>query len=244
MVRLESSAAAVVDSSWKANPQRRQVGKMYFNRLVDRRFDLTGNSTTIGREVRGGVVTFLAMSYIIFVQPAVLSGAGMDFGAVMTVTCLASALATLLMAIGANYPVALAPCMGENFFFVTVVTGVVTGYRVSWQAALAAVFLSGVFFVLLSAFRFREKIIDSLPDSLKHAIPAGIGLFIAFIGLQQAGIVEARPGSMVGLGHLDSPVALLSLFGLVVTAVLMARRISGAILFGMLATAAVGLAAG
>ncbi|RLB58074.1 MAG: NCS2 family permease [Deltaproteobacteria bacterium] len=212
--------------------------------MLERWFELSAHGTTVRAEVRGGVVTFLTMSYIIFVQPGVLASAGMDFGAVLVATCLSSALATVIMALGANYPVALAPCMGENFFFVTVVSGVVTGQKVGWQAALAAVFLSGVLFLLLAAFRFREKIIDALPRSLKFAIPAGIGLFIAFIGLQQGGLVVAAPGSMVKLGDLGSPVALLSLFGLVVTAALMARRVTGAILLGILATTALGLASG
>ncbi len=208
---------------------------------LERIFQLSVHKTTVLAEARGGLVTFLTMSYIIFVQPGVLSAVGMDFGAVMVATCLSSALATFIMAFGANYPVALAPCMGENFFFVTVCMGVVTGTKVPWQIALAAVFVSGVLFLLLSAVRLREIIIESLPLSLKFAIPVGIGLFIAFIGLQQGGLVVAAPGSMVALGTLSSGPALLTLFGLLVTAVLITMRMRGAILFGLLVTAIAGL---
>jgi len=208
---------------------------------LDRFFGLSASGTTVRQELRGGLVTFLTMSYIIFVQPGVLQQAGMDFGAVMVATCLASALATFVMAFGANYPVALAPCMGENFFFLTVCLGVVTGFKIPWQVALAAVLVSGVLFLLLSAFRLREAIFDALPQSLKFAIPVGIGLFIAFIGLQQAGLVVAAPGSMVKLGRLSSGPALLSLGGLVLTAALLALRVRGAILFGLLATTLAGL---
>jgi adenine/guanine/hypoxanthine permease len=209
--------------------------------LLQRFFKLQENNTSVRAEVRGGLVTFLTMSYIIFVQPGVLSAAGMDFGAVMVATCLASALATFVMAFGANYPVALAPCMGENFFFVTVVTGVVTGTVVSWQVALAAVFLSGLLFLVLSLFKLREAIVDALPLSLKYAIPVGIGVFIAFIGMQQGGLVVAAKGSMVKLGDLASGPALLTLFGLLLTSVLLVLRVKGAILFGLLASTLAGL---
>ncbi len=212
--------------------------------LIERIFQLTARGTSLRAEARGGVVTFLTMSYIIFVQPMVLQAAGMDFGAVMVATCLASAFATLVMAFGANYPVALAPCMGENFFFVSVCAGAVTGAPVPWPAALAAVLASGVLFLLLSAFRFREAIMEKLPLSLKHAIPAGIGLFIAFIGLQQGGLVRAAPGSMVGLGDLGSGPALLTLGGLVFTGVLLSLRVPGAFLWGLLASTAAALPLG
>lgn len=212
--------------------------------LIERIFQLSARGSSVRAEVRGGVVTFLTMSYIIFVQPGVLRAAGMDFGAVMVATCLASALATLVMAFGANYPVALAPCMGENFFFVSVCAGAVTGAPVPWPAALAAVLVSGVLFLLLSAFRFREALVEKLPQALKHAIPAGIGLFIAFIGLQQGGLVAAAPGSMVRLGDLASGPALLTLGGLVFIGVLLALRIPGAFLWGLLASTAAALPLG
>ncbi len=209
--------------------------------MLQRLFRLSEHGTTVRAEVRGGLVTFLTMSYIIFVQPGVLAAAGMDFGAVMVATCLASALATFVMAFGANYPVALAPCMGENFFFVTVVLGVVTGSAVSWRIALAAVFVSGVLFLLLSLFRLREAIIAALPLSLKYAIPAGIGMFIALIGMQQGGLVVAAKGSMVKLGDLSSGPVLLTLFGLVLTSVLLVLKVRGAILWGLLAATLAGL---
>jgi AGZA family xanthine/uracil permease-like MFS transporter len=214
------------------------------NNVLERWFGLSRAGTSVRAEVRGGLVTFLAMSYIIFVQPAVLSGAGMDFGAVMVASCISSALATLVMALWANYPVALAPCMGENFFFVSVVAGVVTGSKVPWQTALAAVFVSGMLFLLLSLVKLREALIDRLPASLKFAIPAGIGLFIAFIGMQNLGLVVAAPGSMVRLGNLASGPVLLGLGGLLLCAVLMALRVAGAMLWSMMAVLAAGLLLG
>jgi adenine/guanine/hypoxanthine permease len=187
-------------------------------------------------EIVAGATTFAALSYIIFVQPAVLSGAGMDFGAVMTATCLASALATLLMGLLANYPIAVAPAMGHNFFFVSVVTQL----GVPWPVALGADFLAGALFVLLAAFRFREAIIDAVPPCLKAAIPVGIGLLIAFVGMQWGGIVVANPGSLVRLGRLTAPPALLTLSGFALIAVLHLRRVPGAILIGVVVTAAAG----
>jgi len=209
--------------------------------LLERLFRLSEHGTTARRELRGGAVTFLTMSYIIFVQPAVLGLTGMDPGAVMTATCVASALATLVMAFGANYPVALAPCMGENFFFVTVAGLTVAGQQVGWRGALAAVFVSGVLFLGLSLFKVRERIFHAIPGSLRHAIAAGIGVFIALIGLSEAGVVVNNPHALVTLGDLSAGTPLLALFGLALTAALMARRVPGAILLGMLATALVGL---
>ncbi len=206
--------------------------------LLERLFRLQENGTTISAELRGGLITFMTMSYIIFVQPAVLSRAGMDFGAVMAATCISSAIAIFLMAFLANYPIALAPGMGENFFFTYTV---VLGMGISWQTALGAVFLSGVTFILLSAVRIREMVIEAIPPSLQHAIAAAIGLFIAFIGLQQAGVVVGNPGSLVQLGDVTRPPVLLMLFGLIVTAVLLIRKVPGAILWGMIVTALVGL---
>ena len=206
--------------------------------LLERIFRLQENGTTVATELRGGLITFLTMSYIIFVQPAVLSQAGMDFGAVMTATCISSAVAIFIMAFLANYPIALAPGMGENFFFTYTV---VLGMGISWQVALGAVFISGVAFILLSAVRLREMVIEAIPPSLQHAIAAAIGLFIAFIGLQQAGVVVGNPGSLVQLGDITSPPILLMFVGLIVTAVLMVRKVPGAILWGMVATALIGL---
>lgn len=209
--------------------------------MWERWFRLAEHGTTVRTEVRGGVVTFLTMSYIIFVQPAVLGMAGMEPGAVMTATCVASALATLIMAFGANYPVALAPCMGENFFFVTVAGLSVGGVTVGWQGALAAVLVSGLLFLGMSLFKVRERIFEAIPSSLRHAIAVGIGLFIALIGLHEGGIVVNNPFALVTLGDLSKGVPLLSLFGLLVISALLARRVRGAILIGMLVTALAGL---
>jgi AGZA family xanthine/uracil permease-like MFS transporter len=210
-------------------------------RILERVFKLQENGTTIATEARGGLITFLTMSYIIFVQPAILSQAGMDFGAVMAATCIASAAAIFLMGFLANYPIALAPGMGENFFFTYTV---VLGMGISWQVALGAVFISGVAFILLSAFRIREMVIEAIPPSLQHAIAAAIGLFIAFIGLQQAGIVVGNPGSLVQLGDITSPPVLLAFGGLLITSVLLVRNVRGAILWGMIATALIALPLG
>jgi len=216
--------------------------------IFERIFRLSQNNTTIKTEIRAGVVTFMTMCYIIFVQRAVLgspppSGAGMDPGAVVVVTCLVSAIGTFLMGFIANYPVALAPCMGENFFFVSVAGMTVGGSIVGWKTALAAVFLSGALFLFLSIFKFREMVFESIPSSLKNAIAGGIGAFITLIGLQRAGIVTANPYTGFSLGNLTSPAVCLSIFGLVLTGILMVRRIKGAFLWGILVTGAVGLVA-
>jgi AGZA family xanthine/uracil permease-like MFS transporter len=181
------------------------------------------------------------MAYLIFVQPTVLSAAGMDFGAVMTATCLASGIATLMMAFFANYPIAVAPAMGHNFFFAFTVC---IGMGVPWQVALGGVAIAGVIFIVTATVGLRERLIVAIPGSLKHAIAVGIGLIIALIGLQWGGIVAASPGTLVTLGDLSTPPALLTIFGLVVTAVLLARRMPGAVLTGILLSACVGLLTG
>ena len=187
-----------------------------------------------------GLTTFLTMAYIVFVQPAVLSAAGMDFGAVMVATCLSTAIATALMALLANYPIAVAPAMGHNFFFAY---SVVVGMKVPWQVALGAVAIAGLVFVLTAGIGLRERVITAIPPSLKHAIAAGIGLLIAMVGLQWAGLVVAAPGTLVTLGNLHSRPVAVALVGLAVTAALMARGVTGALLWGILASAAVGVAA-
>jgi AGZA family xanthine/uracil permease-like MFS transporter len=199
--------------------------------MLRRLFHLDEQGTDVRTEVLGGVTTFMTMAYIVFVNPAVLSGAGMDFGAVMTATCLSAAIATIAMGLLANYPIALAPGMGENFFFLTVCVTM----GVAWQVGLAAVFISGVVFILLTFLRIREMIIDAIPMSLKHAIAVGIGLFIAYIGLVGAGIAEkSDTGMLMRLGELSRPPTLVACAGLVVTITLMARRVKGAILIGIL----------
>ena len=211
--------------------------------MFERFFRLAENRTTIRIEVLAGVTTFLTMAYIIFVQPAVLSGAmfnhptGMDFGAVATATCLAAALATALMALLARYPIAQAPGMGENFFFVfsAIPAAAAAGFANSWQVALGMVFVSGVAFLLLSVIGLREMIFNSISPGMKHGIAAGIGLFIAFIGLQNAGLIVKDPGTAVKLNpHLGSVDLIVFFIGLLTSAALQARRIRGSIFWGIL----------
>jgi AGZA family xanthine/uracil permease-like MFS transporter len=209
--------------------------------MLERWFRLRENRTTVGREALGGVTTFLTLSYIIFVQPGVLEQAGMSFQAVMVATCLASALATILMAFLANYPIALAPGMGENFFFVYTLVG---SYGLTWQQALAATFVAGVAFMFLALFGLRSKAVNAIPASLKTGIAAGIGLFITLIGMQYGRLVVAHPATLLQLGDLRSPVALTTLAGLLVTIALLGLRVRGAILLGILAAALVGSAFG
>ncbi|MFQ5882967.1 MAG: NCS2 family permease [Candidatus Methylomirabilales bacterium] len=210
-------------------------------RVLERWFKLTEVGTDVKTEVIAGVTTFMTMAYIIVVQPTVLMAAGMDFGAVLVATCLSSALATILMAFFANYPIALAPAMGHNFFFTYTV---VLGMDVSWQTALGAVFISGSLFIFLSFFGLREAVIHVVPESLKHAIAVGIGLLIALVGLQWSGIVVDAPGTLVGLGHLKSPPVLLALFGLGIMSILLVLGVKGAILWGIGASTLVGLVSG
>ena len=207
----------------------------------DRYFRLRENHTTVRTELLGGATTFMTMSYIIFVQPAILSQAGMDKGAVMAATCIASAVATLLTGLLANYPIAQAPAMGHNIFFAVIVCGTM-GY--SWKVALGAVFISGVAQIILSCVGFYGKLVEAVPDALKHAIAVGIGLLIALIGLEYGGVVVSSPGTYVGLGELTSRPVLLVLFGVVLSAILMTRKVPGAILLGILATALLGIPLG
>jgi AGZA family xanthine/uracil permease-like MFS transporter len=208
-------------------------------------FQLEAHGTTLQREVIGGITTFLAMSYIIFVQPGVLSQAGMDFRAVMGATCLAAALSTFLMGLLANYPVALAPGMGENFFFVYTLCGVAPlGFGLTWQQALAAVLLAGIFFVLLTLSGIRTQVVNSIPNSLKCGIAAGIGLFITLIGAEYGGLVVSAPGTLVRMGDLGHPVTLVTVLGVLVTLVLLAFRVRGAILAGILVTTVIAAALG
>jgi len=193
-----------------------------------------------------GLTTFLTMSYIIFIQPAVLANAGMDFGAVMTATCIASAIGTFLMGLMANYPVAMAPAMGHNFFFAFMICGPVAmgGMGYPWQIALGANFIAGVLFIIMSRWGVREMIMNSIPASLKHAIAVGIGLLIAFLGLQWGGLIIASPGTLVTMGSLKSPVVILTIIGVTITALLMARKINGAIFWGIVSAALIGIPLG
>jgi AGZA family xanthine/uracil permease-like MFS transporter len=210
-------------------------------RWLEKRFQLTSHGTTVKIEALAGLTTFLTMAYIIFVQPAVLAACGMDAGAVLVATCLSAALATTLMALLANYPLAVAPAMGHNFFFAY---SVVIAMKVPWRVALGAVAIAGIIFVATAGIGLRERLITAIPTSIKHAIAAGIGLLIALVGLEWAGLVVASPGTLVALGDLRSRPVLLAVGALVVTAVLMARRVPGAFLWGIVAATAAGLPLG
>ncbi len=204
-------------------------------------FGLADRGSNIRTELGAGLATFLTMSYIIFVQPAVLGAAGMDKGAVFTATCLASALACFIMGLYANYPIAQAPLMGENFFFTY---AVVLGMGYTWEKALALVFISGLVFLALTLTKLREKLVDAVPENLKYAIASGIGLFVALIGFKEAGLVIASPSTLVKLGAITSAPVLCALLGLVVMAVLFARKVKGAVLIGILVSGAAAWAAG
>lgn len=200
------------------------------------RFEELG--TNYRTEFMAGLTTFLAMAYILFVNPNVLGVTGMDEGAVFTATAIAAAVGTFIMGVLARYPVALAPGMGLNAFFAYTV---VLGYGIPWQTALAGVLASGIIFILLTISGLREKIINMIPANLKLAVGAGIGFFIAFIGFQNAGIIIANEATLVGLGDLASPNVLLAIFGLVVSVILLSMNIRGGIFYGMIITSIVGM---
>ncbi len=209
--------------------------------MLERLFRLSAAGTTTRRELVAGVTTFLTMAYIIFVQPTVLSAAGMDRGAVLTATCLASAIGTLLMALLANYPIAVAPAMGHNFFFAFTV--VVAG-GTPWTVALGCVAIAGTIFIVTAGVGLRERVITAIPQTLKQAIGVGIGLPTALIGLEWSGLIVAAPGTLVTLGRLTSAPVGLALGTLALAAVLVARGVRGALLISMAISTAVGLASG
>ena len=213
--------------------------------FLNKYFKLGENKTTVRTEVLAGLTTFMTMAYILAVNPDILSAAGMDKGAVFTATALASLVATLVMALYAKLPFALAPGMGLNAFFAFTV---VLGMGHSWQFALTAVFLEGLIFIALTAFNIREMIVNSIPNNMKHAISVGIGLFIAFIGLKNAGIIVSNPATFVALGDVtnltDNAGAVVALLALVLTGVLLALKVKGALLIGILAGTVIGLAFG
>ncbi|MBQ2615651.1 MAG: NCS2 family permease [Synergistaceae bacterium] len=210
-------------------------------------FRIRETGTTFMTEVLAGITTFVTMSYIIFVNPNILSNTGMDFNALVVVTCLASALGTFVMAILADYPIALAPGMGLNAFFAfgVVLNMKINGAPVTWQMALAAVFIEGAIFAVLTLTSIREAIMNSIPKSLKIGISAGIGLFIAFIGLQSAGIVVNNDATLLGLGQLrgNTPM-MLSMLGLLIMAVLTAWNVKGALLLGIIIVTGIAAALG
>ncbi|MFW5796822.1 MAG: NCS2 family permease [Alkalispirochaeta sp.] len=204
-------------------------------------FQLKEHNTTVRVEVIAGITTFLTMAYILAVNPSILSATGMPADSLFTATALASLVGTLFMALVAKLPFALAPGMGLNAFFAF---AVVQGMGYSWQFALTAVFLEGIIFLVLSFFNIREAIIDLIPANIKRAISVGIGLFIAFIGMQNAGIIVNSDATLVGLGSLGDPVALLAVVGLVLTVVMLAFKVTGALLWGILITTVIGIPIG
>ncbi|MEH3107692.1 MAG: NCS2 family permease [Sphingomonas fennica] len=208
---------------------------------LERRFSLSERGTSVRTEVAAGATTFLTMAYIVLVNPAILGQAGMPVAAVAAATCLAAAFASIAMGLVANVPLALAPGMGLNAYFSFVV---VQGMGVPWPAALACVFLSGVAFLLLTLAGIRQLIVAAIPPHLLAAVAGGIGLFIAFVGLRNAGIVVNSPATGVTLGNLRDPAPALAIFGLLLVAALSARRVRGAILIGIVVTAALGWAIG
>ena len=205
---------------------------------MEKFFKLKERGTTVSKEVVGGITTFLAMAYILAVNPGMLSETGMPFGGVFTATAIASAIATLVMAFLANLPVALAPGMGLNAFFTYTVC---FGMGCTWQFALTAVLLEGLLFILLSVFGVREAIINSIPASLRKAVAVGIGLFICLIGLTNGGVTASDTGTIIGFVNLNVPSALVAIIGLVITIVLFIMNVPGAILIGIILTTIVGI---
>lgn len=209
--------------------------------MLERFFQLEAHGTTVRTELLAGLTTFLTMAYIVVVNPVILGAAGIPVAAVAVATCLASGFASILMGLLSNYPLALAPGMGLNAYFTYTV---VKGMGLAWQTALGCVFLSGLAFLLLTVAGVRQLIISAVPRSLFAAVAGGIGLFIAFIGFADAGIVVAKSGTIVGLGNLTAPTPALALLGLVIIAVLQAMRIKAAMLLGILTTAVIAWVSG
>lgn len=210
-------------------------------KMLEKLFGFNPRETRVRTEILAGITTFLTMAYILAVNPNILSATGMDKGALFTTTVVASAFATLLMALYAKLPFGLAPGMGLNAFFAYTVC-LTLGY--SWQFALTAVLLEGIIFILLTITNLREKIVDALPLTLRNAIGAGIGLFIAFIGLQNAGIIVNNDATLISLGDITSGSALLGIIGLLVTSILLIKRVRGALLIGILLTTVIGIPMG
>ncbi len=203
---------------------------------MEKFFKLKEHNTTVSTEVTAGITTFMTMAYILIVNPDLLSAAGMDRGAVFTATALAACLGTILMGLFANYPFALASGMGLNAYFAFAVAP-----RFGWQVALLAVFIEGIIFLLLSLINVREALFDAVPTSLKHAVTVGIGLFIAFVGLQSAGVITQDPVVGVALGDITDIRVILAMVGIVLTMILVAKKVKGALFFGIIGTYAIGL---
>ena len=208
---------------------------------LDHQFQLSTQQTSIRREAVAGLTTFVSMAYILFVNPSVLGTAGMNKGAVFTATALASIIGCLLMAFLANYPMAIAPGLADNAFFTY---SVVLSLGIPWQKAMTGVFVASVLFTILSFMKVREIVINAIPHDLKLAMASGIGLFIAFVGLKEGGLVVASKASLVTLGSLAVPTTWLTICGIFVIGILMARQVPGAIFYGMLSTMIIGLITG
>jgi AGZA family xanthine/uracil permease-like MFS transporter len=206
--------------------------------LIDRYFKLSENNTSVRQELLGGITTFVTMAYVVVVNPQILSQAGMPADGVLFATCISAAVATLVMGLYANYPIALAPGMSLNAYFTY---SVCLAMHVPWRAALAVVFLSGVLFLILTVSRIREQIVNGIPECLKHSTAAGIGMFIAFLGMKNAKLIVANSVTFVGIGSFADKEVQTAGFGFVLTLVLMARRIHGAILIGIIGTTLLGM---
>ena len=209
--------------------------------LLERVFQLREHETTVRRELLAGLTTFMTMAYVVVVNPRILSEAGMPVEGVLFATCISAALATLVMGIWANYPIALAPGMSLNAYFTY---SIVIGRGVPWQTALGVVFLSGVLFLILTLTNVREQIVNGIPDCLKHGTAAGIGLFIAFVGFRNANIIVANASTFVAFGKASDPQVILAALGVMLIAILMVRRVGSAILIGIVAITLVGIPLG
>lgn len=208
---------------------------------IDRAFHISESGSSIKRESLAGLTTFVSMAYILFVNPSVLGDAGMNKGAVFTATALSAILGSLLMGILANYPIAIAPGLGDNAFFTY---SVVIAMGIPWEDAMAGVLVASILFTILSFLKVREIVIDAIPQDLKYAMAAGIGIFISFVGLQGGGLIVADKSSLVGIGSFTVPTVWLTIFGIFVIAILMAKKVPGAIFIGLVATTLLGLVTG
>lgn len=209
--------------------------------LIERLFRLSENHTTVRQELLAGLTTFMTMAYVVVVNPRILSEAGMPIEGVLFATCISAALSTLVMGLWANYPIALAPGMSLNAYFTY---SIVIGRGIPWQTVLGVVFLSGVVFFVLTLTNVREQIVNGIPDCLKHGTAAGIGLFIAFIGFRNSGVIVANRATLVGLGKVSDPQVLLAGLGVVVMAILLARKVNSAILIGIALVTLIGIPLG
>ena len=221
--------------------QKRSIPTAPKRGLLQRLFGFDPQTMTLKKEIIGGITTFFTMAYILAVNPAILSETGMDSGALFTSTALAAIIATLIMSLYAKLPFVLAPGMGLNAFFAYTIV-LLMGY--TWQFALTAVFLEGLLFILFTVTGLRQKLVDTVPSVMHHAISAGIGLFLAFLGLKSGGVIVDNPATLITLGDLTDPGVLLTVIGLIVTSLLLVKNISGAFLIGILLTALIGIALG